>query len=317
VPVPSISASQVTKLYDAEVGVQDLTMQIREHSLLGLIGPSGCGKTTTVRLFTGLLPRDSGDLEVLGRDPDRFHGDIRSKIGYLPQGSVLYPTLSLRENLEFVGALYGMGRGQRRAKATELLERVELIDAEDRRLEQASGGMTRRLGLAAALMHDPELLFLDEPTAGLDPILRRSVWKWLESLRDEGRTLIVTTQHVSEAAYCDAIVLLDRGRIVEQGAPEALRARAFNGELVDVTFQDRPSWSVVEAIQQGIAASEVRPIGPRSVRLTVEDAGSAIPRIAELAGEHGAAVSEVERFLPEFDDVFVRLVHRNNARVPA
>ena len=307
----------MTKLYDAETGVHDLTMQIPAHSLLGLIGPSGSGKTTTVRLLAGLLARDSGDLEVLGRDPDRFGGDIRSKIGYLPQGSVLYPTLSLRENLEFVGALYGMHRGRRREKATELLERVELIEAEDRRLEEASGGMARRLGLAAALMHDPELLFLDEPTAGLDPILRRSVWKWLESLRDEGRTLIVTTQHVSEAAYCDAIVLLDRGSIVEQGAPETLRARAYNGELVDVTFQDRPSWSVVEAIQQAIAASDVRPIGPRSVRFTVDDAGSVIPQIPDLTVQQGSAVTEVERFLPEFDEVFVRLVHRNNARVPA
>lgn len=316
-PVPTISASDVTKSYNGDIGVRHLSMTIGANSIVGLIGPSGCGKTTTVRLMAGLLARDSGDLEVMGSDPDRFDAGIRSRIGYLPQGSVLYPTLTLAENLEFVGALYRMGGADRRARAAELLERVDLTDAADRRLDQASGGMARRLGLAAALMHDPPVLFLDEPTAGLDPILRRAVWQWFGGFRDEGRTLIVTTQHVSEAAYCDAIVLLDRGAIVEQGAPEELRTRAFDGELVDVVFGDRPSWTVVEAIQREIGATDVSPIGPRSVRFTVPDAGSAIPRVPDLATEHGSTASEVERFLPEFDDVFVRLVDRNSEPVTA
>jgi ABC-2 type transport system ATP-binding protein len=306
----TISAVTVSKRYDGEHGVTDLTFDVPPGHILGLIGPSGSGKTTTVRLLAGLLHRDSGDLAVLGADPGSFDDDIRSRIGYLPQSTLLYPTLSLEENLEFVGSLYGFTRPERRARSRRMLELVDLHDHGDLRLEQASGGMRRRLGLAAALLHEPSVIFLDEPTAGLDPILRRTLWDRFREMREEGRTLLITTQYVGEAAYCDAITLLADGRIVASGAPEDLRSEAFGGELVDVVFTATPSWEMMQGLKDATDASDVRSTGSRSVRLTVADAGTATPLISGVATDHGMDVVEAERFTPEFDDVFVRLVDR-------
>jgi len=311
---PTIAAMDVTKRYDGEHGVSNLTFDVPAGHILGLIGPSGSGKTTTVRLLAGLLTRDSGTLEVLGRDPDAFDDDIRSRIGYLPQSTLLYPTLGLQENLEFVASLYGFSKAERRRRAIHMLETVDLAANRHMRLDRASGGMSRRLGLAAALLHDPTVVFLDEPTAGLDPILRREVWRRFHEMRDQGRTLIITTQYVGEASYCDGITLLAEGEIVASGTPESLRSRAFGGELVDVVFTTTPSWTVMQSLKEAVAATDVLTTGPRSIRLVVADAGTTIPTVSTVSLEHGVEVLEAEPFIPDFDDVFVRLVDR---RVPA
>lgn len=310
-----IDASGITKIYPSSgEGVRDLDIRVPQGTIVGLIGPSGCGKTTTVRLLTGLLVPDEGKVEVLGGDPIRFDASTRSRIGYLPQVSALYGSLSIRENLDFAAALHGL-RGRKRAEACDrVLEFVELKGAEGQRVDEISGGMRRRVGLASALVHGPELLFLDEPTAGLDPILRRSVWEHLGELRSGGRTLIVTTQYVGEAAYCDYIALLSAGEMVEWGAPEDLRRAAYGGELVDVVFSERPSWQIIDHIGAAIEATDADSHGRRAVRYTVPDAGSAIPRVAPAADEAGVIVTETERVIPEFDDVFVRIIdaHRKS-----
>ncbi len=307
-----IECEDVHKLYDADTGVRGLSLTVPAGHILGLIGPSGSGKTTTVRLMAGLLSRDSGTLRVLDEDPDTFDRAIRRRLGYLPQSTVLYPALSLRENLEFVGALYGLPRAARKRSAGEMLEIVDLGDAADRRLVEASGGMKRRLGLGAAMIHRPDVLFLDEPTAGLDPILRASLWDVFRKLRDDGNTLIVTTQYVGEAAFCDTIALLAGGEVVEHGEPEALRWAAFGGELVDVVFSERPTWAAIDELRASVSAHDLQSTGVREIRLTVDDAGTAIPLITETAERLGVQIAEVERHVPDFDDAFVRIVKRHN-----
>lgn len=311
-----IDAVGMTKIYPSSgEGVRDLDIRVPQGTIVGLIGPSGSGKTTAVRLMTGLLAPDRGNIQVLGADPTRFDGRTRSRIGYLPQSSALYPSLTVRENLDFAASLQGLrGRARRRA-CDRILEFVELDDAQTLKVREISGGMRRRVGLASALVHSPEIMFLDEPTGGLDPILRRSVWEHLSELRGAERTLIVTTQYVSEAAYCDRIALLSEGRMLEWGGPEELRRRAFGGELVDVTFARRVSWQVIDDIRSAIEAVDSDVRGPRSVRFTVDDAGSAIPRVTDAAGEANAEVVEAERVIPEFDDVFVRIVDSHRAGV--
>lgn len=312
----AIDAVDITKIYESSgEGVKGVNLAIPRGTVLGLIGPSGSGKTTTVRLLTGLLSPDSGTVRVLGSDPTKFDSATRSRIGYLPQSSALYPALSVRENLDFAAALHGLRGGTRAAAADRVLEFVELADAQHQRVDEVSGGMRRRVGLATALVHQPELLFLDEPTGGLDPILRRTVWEHLTELRSEGRTLIVTTQYVGEAAYCDYIALLSDGEIIEFGGPEDLRRRAYGGELIDVVFATRASWPIIEQIGHRIEAADIEAHGPRAVRYTVADAGSSIPVIASAAEEAGIELAETERVVPEFDDVFVRIVdaHRANA----
>lgn len=307
---PTIEAIDVSKTYLGNDGLRGLDLEVSRGSIVGLIGPSGAGKTTAVRVFTGLLRPDAGHLLVLGTEPSRFGSDIRGRIGYLPQESAVYPGLSVRENIDFVAALQGL-RGRERSAATDrVLDFVELRGAERKRASDASGGMRRRIALAGALVHDPDLLFLDEPTTGLDPILRRTIWGHFEELRAAGKTLIVTTQNVTDAGRCDQIVLLSEGSVAEVGRPEDIRRKAFGGELVDVTFDRRPEWHEVDAVARAIEALDTMPLRGRAIRYTVVDAGTAIPDVVPAAAEVGIGVTETERVIPDFDDVFVRVVDR-------
>lgn len=312
----TIDAVGMSKIYESSgQGVRDLDIAVPQGTVVDFIGPSGSGKTTAVRLLTGLLEPDSGQVRVLGKDPARFDPETRARIGYLPQTSALYPALSVRENLDFAAALYGLVGKSRAAARQQVLDFVELSSAQGNKVAEISGGMRRRVGLAVALMHEPELLFLDEPTAGLDPILRKTVWDHLSELREEGRTLIVTTQYVGEAAYCDYIAMLAEGRMIEWGPPEELRRRAYGGELVDVVFTEAAPWAAVDQIANAIQSTDVVSRGRRAVRFTVADAGSSIPIVTEAAAAAGVSISETERFIPEFDDVFVRLVDAHQEKV--
>src|SRR5438874_1261928 len=183
--------------------VSGVSLDVPEGAILGLIGPSGSGKTTVVRMLTGVLAPTTGRLCVLGEEPRRFHRKTRERIGYMPQHFVLYPDLTVEENISFVASLFGLLWRRRRRRVRQALELVELWDVRRRRASQLSGGMQRRLELAWALVPEPALLGLDEPTAGNDPVLRQTIWEEFRRLRSAGRTLFVTTQYVGEAEYCD------------------------------------------------------------------------------------------------------------------
>ena len=218
--------------------VQGLSFEVKRGTIFGVIGPSGCGKTTTIRMLLGVMRPTSGELRVLGREPHKFRRRDRERLGYMPQQFVLFPELSVSENMGFAASIYGMsffGRGNRIRRTLEL---VELWDARSRPAGQLSGGMQRRLELAATLIHDPDVLFLDEPTAGIDPVLRSKFWDHFRALRDEGRTIIVTTQYVTEAEYCDEILVLREGQKVAIGTPDAVRQMAMGGEVVTVSGPD-------------------------------------------------------------------------------
>jgi ABC-2 type transport system ATP-binding protein len=219
----------VSRTFDDVVAVNGLSLVIQPGVIVGLIGPSGSGKTTTVRMLTGALRPDEGKVTVLGRDPTRFDRATRERIGYLPQLSVLFPELTAWENVDFVAALFGMLLPRRMGAVRRVLRVLDLWDERDRQVGGFSGGMKRRVALACALVGEPDLLFLDEPTTGIDPILRESIWAELGRLRDSGRTMLVTTQYVSEADQCDYVALLAEGRLIALGTPAELRARANGG----------------------------------------------------------------------------------------
>ena len=233
---PIVACAGLTKSFDDEPVVRDLDLRVPAGTVLGLIGPSGCGKTTTVRLLTGLLAPTSGQAEVDATPATELSHRQRSRIGYLPQIPALFPDLSLWENLNFHASMYGL-RLRRRARLHQLLDWVELTDDRRKRVREASGGMQRRLALAAAFVHDPAIAFLDEPTAGIDPILRARFWEQFRSLRDAGRTLIVTTQYVGEAANCDVVGVLSDGELVFLGPPpELLEAAGVSDGDFDAAF---------------------------------------------------------------------------------
>lgn len=287
----------------------DLSLEIPAGNIVGFVGPSGSGKTTIVRLMTGLIAPDGGSIEVLGESPTDFDSATRARIGYMPQSAILYPDLTLSQNLDFAASLYGV-TGKSRARIGELVDFLDLDSAMSRMPQEASGGERRRLMLAATLVHDPQLLFLDEPTTGIDPVLRRKIWDRLAELTADGATLVVTTQYVGEAAYCDYVAVLTEGRNLTVDTPDGLRRAAFGGELIDVVFAEHPRSERLDSLKKATAAQRVERVDHTRVRLVIEDAGTAGPNVNEWSRVNGIEVLETKAYVPSFDDVFVELVDR-------
>ena len=302
---PLVSMVDLCRHFGAVVAVDRVTLNVPPASIVGVIGPSGSGKTTLVRMLTGTLKPTAGSVTVLGEDPLHFRRHTRERIGYMPQLFVLYPDLTAAENVSFVGSLFGLLWPRRRRRVREVLELVELWDARSRRAGQLSGGMQRRLELACALIHEPTLIFLDEPTGGQDPILRQTIWDEFRRLRDQGRTLIVTTQYVGEADYCDRVAVLAEGRLIAFAEPEQLRRDALGGDVIEIE-----TTSIVDgASLVGLPGiNEVRQPGPRRLLVIAQDAGVAPPRLLEALRSQGVEVASSSEYHPSFDEVFGELV---------
>ena len=309
-----LEAKNLTKSFGGEEVLKGLDLEVGEGEIFGLIGPSGSGKSTLMRTLTGYLSPSGGEVEVFGRLPATFGPKEKRRVGYIPQGFVLYDQLSVRQNLNFVAGLYGLGRfGERCRRVREALEFVELWDDRRKAAGNVSGGMQRRLQLAAAIVHEPELLFVDEPTANLDPILRRRFWEEFRSLREDGRTLFVTTQYVGEAELCDRVGLLADGKLVAVGTPEELRRQAFSGETIELTLGGEPSrvaasLGSLEEVGRSVEVRQDDETGEAlsRVRLLVDDADSKLPEV--LKALDGADVRSAGVPKPSFDEVFFRLM---------
>ncbi len=277
-PRPVIVMQNASKRFGDAAAVENLSFTVHEGEIFGFIGPSGSGKTTTIRLMNGTYQPTDGTVTVFGQPADRMKTQVRERIGYLPQLFILYPNLSVKENIDFSASLYGMSWFGRRGRRREVLEFVELWDHRGKLARDISGGMQRRLALASSLIHDPKLIFLDEPTAGIDPILRAKFWDAFRALKAQGRSLFVTTQYVTEAEYCDHVAVLGHGRIIAVDTPENLRLRAFGGEIIEVRspkigHATRPLFSRlvgIQSIDTSVAGQ---------ARLVVDDASSAMPAV--------------------------------------
>jgi ABC-2 type transport system ATP-binding protein len=312
-PPTMVRAEQIQKQFAENVGVFELDFEVPTGTIFGMIGPSGCGKTTTVRLMTGLYKPDRGRLTVMNRAPSKFSPRERERIGYMPQHFVLYPNLTVWENLNFVASLYGMGYFKRRKPLEQALDFVELSDARNRLGSQLSGGMQRRLELACTLVHNPLLIFADEPTAGIDPVLRGKFWEHFRYLRNNGRTLFVTTQYVGEAAYCDMVAVMREGRIVHMGTPEELRKKALGGDMIKLVVDAPHALDAAQIFQRHPAITDVRRsrAQPGLLYLYADDASATLPLIFQLMGEHpDITVQQADKYVPPFDDVFVKLMEQ-------
>jgi ABC-2 type transport system ATP-binding protein len=307
---PIIAARDLSRAFDGRTVVDGLTFEVPAGTILGVIGPSGSGKTTTVRMLTGTLGRTKGEVEVLGEDPRRFSRRARGRIAYMPQLFSLYEDLSAQENVGFVAALYGIGPLKRRRLIRRALEVVDLTDARHRLARDLSGGMQRRLELACALVHSPDVLFVDEPTAGIDPMLRQAIWDELRTLRNEGRTLLVTTQYVAEAEYCDRVALIADGELVALDTPDDLRKLVFGGEVLEVTTERAVD---PEALAGVSGVTGVRQPAARQLFVTTDDAATTTPQIIETLRRAGIGVVGLEEHQPTFDEVFTGLVEQRRA----
>jgi len=293
----------------------DLTFQVPHGVIFGLVGPSGSGKTTTIRLLNGMYKPDQGTIRVLNQAPDLFTSDAKENIGYMPQLFVLYPMLTVWENLNFVASLYGLGFFGRHKRLKKLLTFTELYDARNRLASQLSGGMQRRLQLACALVHEPQLLFIDEPTAGVDPILRSKFWDHFRSLRDEGRTLFVTTQYISEIEYCDMVGIMRDGRMVYIDTPEGLRRQAFGGDLLRVVVEPERAVEAVNLLNSQDTVIDARRSfrQPGLLLISTENAASAMPELLNVLENHNINIQQAEKYIPPFDDVFVELMKQSES----
>ncbi len=310
-----IDARGLRKKFGSRVVLRDLSLRVHVGEIFGLIGPSGSGKTTMIHLLCGHLRPDGGTVTVLGEQPTAFTVAARRQIGYMPQNFILYPDLTVKQNVGFAAGLYGLGEWRSRGKIRATLELVELWDARRRTARQISGGMQRRLALATALVHDPDLLFADEPTANLDPILRAKLWAHFRTMSAAGRTLLLTTQYIDEAEHCDRVGLMFDGALIAEGHPETLRQRAFGGDIVDMVL-DRPAPLCVEATKAVEGVRETKVVGADALRVTVEDAKRGIPALIDAVEDAGAAVRSVTQARPTFDEVFIRLIEQHGGSRP-
>lgn len=310
---PAVSVEGVSQRFGDDLAVDDISLIVDPGTILGIIGPSGAGKTTTVRMLTGALAPTDGQIRVMGEDPLHFRRQTRERIGYMPQQFALYPDLTARENVDFVASLFGVLWRTRHRRTREVLQLLELWDVRGREAGRLSGGMQRRLELASALVHDPWLLFLDEPTAGIDPLLRATIWTELHRLRDDGRTLLVTTQYVNEAEECDAVALISDGRLIANGTPADLRRQAIGGDVVTIETTQPFDASALRSLPTILRVEQP---SPQELRATVADAATALPEVVEAVTTRGGEVVSAAEARPSFDEVFAILVERDRTSRP-
>ena len=303
-----IRASGLVKRYKDVTALAGLDLVVPQGTVLGLLGPNGAGKTTAVRILTTLLLPDEGSVEVAGIDAVKDPEGVRKRIGLSGQYAAVDEQLTGFENLDMIGRLYRLGRNDSRARARELLERFALSDAGDRPVKTYSGGMRRRLDLAGALVAEPDVLFLDEPTTGLDPRSRADMWEVLRELVQRGTTLLLTTQYLEEAdLLADDIVVIDRGQAIARGTADELKAEV-GGERVEVVVANEADVATAAQALAGVAVGEVQADDHKRL-LTAPVAGGADDLMAALRefDARGIKISDVALRRPTLDDVFLTL----------
>jgi lipooligosaccharide transport system ATP-binding protein len=310
VPEAVISAESLVKTYRVKgkpdfVAVDGLSFEVAPGESFGLLGPNGAGKSTTMKMIGAVSTRTSGDLSILGLDPDRHGPDIRSRLGVVPQQDNLDGELNARENLFIYGRYFGLPASVCRQKADELLAFAQLEDKATSKVDQLSGGMKRRLTIARGLVNDPRILLLDEPTTGLDPQARHVLWDRLFRLKETGTTLVLTTHYMDEAEQlCDRLIVVDKGRIMAEGTPASLIRAHSTREVLEVRFgSDRNAQ--VEPQLEGIG--ERVEVLPDRVLIYTDNGEHALERITQLGLE--PITSLVRR--SSLEDVFLRLTGRS------
>ena len=299
----AITVDRVTRRFGAVEALRGLSFEVRRGEMFGLIGPDGAGKTTTIRLLCGLLRPDAGAIRVLGRDPVRQHGALTRSIGYLSQRFSLYGDLSIDENIAFFAEIHGVGGYQ--ARRDRLLEMTQLAPFRDRLAERLSGGMKQKLALACTLVHEPEAIFLDEPTTGVDPVSRREFWKLLSEFLSQGMTILMATPYLDEAERCSRVALLDRGQLLAVDTPGRLRA-GLPGAILEVIAQ--PQRAALDLLSRAPGVIEAQTFGERiHVRLSAER-GPEADQVLTLLGRAGVAVTSVRPVPSSLEDVFISRV---------
>ena len=299
----AITASGLTRHFGSLIAVKDFDLQIPTGSIYGFLGPNGSGKSTVIRMLCGLLTPSSGSASVLGLDTRRESEKLKQKIGYMTQKFSLYEDLTVKENLQFVSEIYAVGRKERRLRVNELLKEFNLNRQMKQRVGTLSGGQKQRLSLAAAILHKPQILFLDEPTSAVDPQNRRDFWEKLFEMAEQGTTILLSTHYMDEAARCHSLAILDQGVKVADGTPKEL-GNSISSHVIEVTADEPNAARQRLANEDGITSItqlgfRLRVLIPKEISNPLEQVNSKLK---------GAQINaRVEQVFPDLEDVFVSL----------
>ncbi len=300
----AVETDHLTRRFGDFVAVDDLSIQVEPGEVFGFLGPNGSGKTTTIRMLCGLIAPSSGEGRVLGLDIARDPERIKAQIGYMSQKFSLYSDLTVRENLEFYADVYGIARSERAARMAELIAMAGLTGRERELTANLSGGWKQRLALACAIVHRPRMLFLDEPTGGVDPEARRAFWELIYDLARDGVTVFVTTHYMDEAEHCNRIGLMYGGKLVALDTPAALKHSTIQGNVLEIEGMPQEQARDLVAAQPG-----VREVAPHGARLhAIVDSAARMHELDAALRAGGIEQVRIEPIDPSLEDVFVALV---------
>ncbi|RLE70376.1 MAG: ABC transporter ATP-binding protein [Thermoprotei archaeon] len=303
----AVEAVNLTKYFGSFKAVDGIDLKVRQGEIFGLLGPNGAGKTTTIRMILGLLKPSAGTVKVFGVNVAKNRKEVLKITGYMPQRFSLYEDLTTEENLRLFASLYGLKGRDLDERVGELLDEFQLREYRYRLAGKLSGGTKQRLALAVALVHRPKLLIVDEPTAGVDPPIRRYFWEYFRKLRQEGVTILVTTHYMDEAENCDRLALMNRGRIVARGTPQGIKRLAYGGDIVEL-YTERRALLYLKSFE-GVKTilDEYVKDGVLRVKVLVDDASDRLVPIVKNLEEKGVKVLRANQVFVSLEDAFIKL----------
>lgn len=307
----TIEAEGLTKRFGAFTAVDHITFDVKEGEIFGFLGANGAGKSTTIRMLCGLLQSTEGTARVGGFDINTDPQRVKQSIGYMSQRFSLYEDLTVEENIEFFGRVYGLGDAMLKERKQWVLDIANLHGRESSITQTLSGGWKQRLALGCAVLHRPRIVFLDEPTSGVDPVMRRRFWELINDLSAEGVTVLVTTHFLEEAEYCNDIILINAGTIIAAGSPKQLKEEHIKHPILEVQCSDVVEG--MERIEKEPWAIETSVFGT-SIHVNVKDEQAAQARIRTLLSDGGITVSGIQRITPSLEDVFIYLLEHGGGK---
>ncbi|MET8039939.1 ATP-binding cassette domain-containing protein [Micromonospora sp. NPDC005215] len=301
-------AGRETKTVDAVRGVD---LKVAEGEIFGFLGPNGAGKTTTLRMLATLIEPDGGDATIAGADLRKDPAEVRRRIGYVPQGGSTWDESTAREELVLHARMYGIGKADAQRRAVRALEAFQLTEYADRKCKTYSGGQRRRVEIALGIIHEPKIVFLDEPTTGLDPQSRAHMWDEIRRLRGDGMTVFITTHYLDEAdALCDRVAIMDNGEVVAEGTPAELK-REISGDVVLVGLDLAATPQAAQVLDGEPYVNKLETVDEGGLRLYVDEGAIAIPQVLRRLDHAGLELRSIELHRPSLDDVFLTKTGRS------